>query len=218
MRGIIGERSRAARRLASAACPCAVWTASSPFARRRRISGRRTRPGLPGLPCRGRSCRTRRARREPLRDRLADGHRCVVRIASAEMARLAARARAACCISISTRRGPTRRRAAKGTRPGSGPPHERRRFSPAPGRCAVGRARRGPVAGALVPALARACWSLSLTDYQFGMGGFAWVGLDNYARMFADPRFLQSLGQHCWSTSPSSRRSSIFAALWLADR
>ncbi|MGB3555278.1 MAG: sugar ABC transporter permease [Jannaschia sp.] len=56
---------------------------------------------------------------------------------------------------------------------------------------------------------------LSLTDYQFGMDGFDWIGLDNYARMFADARFRQSLantGLYVAIVVPVS----IFAALWLA--
>ncbi|WP_299793912.1 sugar ABC transporter permease [uncultured Marivita sp.] len=34
---------------------------------------------------------------------------------------------------------------------------------------------------------------MSLTDYQFGMSGFAYVGLDNYRAMLSDARFLNSL-------------------------
>ncbi len=34
---------------------------------------------------------------------------------------------------------------------------------------------------------------LSLTDYEFGMAGFRFVGLDNYAEMLADPRFRESV-------------------------
>lgn len=56
---------------------------------------------------------------------------------------------------------------------------------------------------------------LSLTDYQFGMAGMAWVGLDNYAAMFADPRIRESLAntfRYVAVVAPVS----IFAALLLA--
>ncbi|MCK0167699.1 sugar ABC transporter permease [Jannaschia sp. S6380] len=56
---------------------------------------------------------------------------------------------------------------------------------------------------------------LSLTDYQFGMTGFDWIGAQNYQRMFADARFRQSLGNtglYVAVVTPIS----IFAALWLA--
>lgn len=35
---------------------------------------------------------------------------------------------------------------------------------------------------------------LSATDYEFGMGSFRFVGLDNYRELAADPRFRQALG------------------------
>ncbi len=56
---------------------------------------------------------------------------------------------------------------------------------------------------------------LSLTDYQFGMTGFDWVGGDNFGRMWDDPRFRQSLlntGLYVAIVTPVS----IFAALGLA--
>ena len=56
---------------------------------------------------------------------------------------------------------------------------------------------------------------LSLTDYQFGMPDFRWIGADNYARMWGDPRFRQSLantGLYVAVVTPVS----IFAALGLA--
>ncbi len=56
---------------------------------------------------------------------------------------------------------------------------------------------------------------LSLTDYQFGMSGFDWIGGDNYVRMWDDPRFRQSLtntGLYVAIVTPVS----IVAALGLA--
>ncbi|MGR3436154.1 MAG: carbohydrate ABC transporter permease [Shimia sp.] len=56
---------------------------------------------------------------------------------------------------------------------------------------------------------------LSLTDYQFGMRGFDWVGLENYARMWESPRFRQSVGNTALYVAIVTP-VSIFAALWLA--
>lgn len=56
---------------------------------------------------------------------------------------------------------------------------------------------------------------LSLTDYQFGMTGFDWIGGDNFGRMWGDARFRQSLlntGLYVAVVTPVS----IFAGLSLA--
>ncbi|RTE65343.1 sugar ABC transporter permease [Amphritea opalescens] len=42
----------------------------------------------------------------------------------------------------------------------------------------------GPIAAVLL---------LSFTDWQLGMSAFEWIGLDNYAELFSDPTFWQSL-------------------------
>ncbi|WP_235890836.1 carbohydrate ABC transporter permease [Pararhizobium mangrovi] len=57
--------------------------------------------------------------------------------------------------------------------------------------------------------------SFSLTDYQFGMPGFDWVGLANYAKLFTDPDIRRSLFNtllYVVMVAPLS----IFAALALA--
>lgn len=57
--------------------------------------------------------------------------------------------------------------------------------------------------------------ALSLTDYQFGMPGMAWVGLDNYAAMLADPNIRRSLANTFLYVAVVAP-ASIFLALLLA--
>jgi multiple sugar transport system permease protein len=55
----------------------------------------------------------------------------------------------------------------------------------------------------------------SVTDYQFGMSAFKFVGVDNYLAMLADPRFRQSAantGIYLAIVAPVS----VALALWLA--
>ncbi|PZX14473.1 multiple sugar transport system permease protein [Palleronia aestuarii] len=56
---------------------------------------------------------------------------------------------------------------------------------------------------------------LSLTDYRFGMPGASWIGLENYARMLADDRIRQSLGNTALYAAIVAP-VSILLALWLA--
>lgn len=63
-----------------------------------------------------------------------------------------------------------------------------------------------PSAGVLV---------LSLTDYQFGMPGFGWVGLRNFATLLRDPGVRNSLGNTIAYVAVVAP-VSIVAALWLA--
>jgi multiple sugar transport system permease protein len=55
----------------------------------------------------------------------------------------------------------------------------------------------------------------SVTDYQFGMSQFRFVGIENYQAMFADPRFRQSAantGLYLAIVAPVS----VLLALWLS--
>lgn len=57
--------------------------------------------------------------------------------------------------------------------------------------------------------------ALSLTDYQFGMADFRWVGLDNYAAMLADPGVRNSFANTLIYVAVVAP-ASIFGGLWLA--
>ena len=56
---------------------------------------------------------------------------------------------------------------------------------------------------------------LSLTNYEFGMADFAFVGLDNYAAMLADPRFRGSFANTALYLAIVAP-VSVLLALWLA--
>ena len=69
-----------------------------------------------------------------------------------------------------------------------------------------------PSAGVLV---------LSLTDYQFGMSSFDWVGLRNFATMAADPSIRNSLLNtlvYVGVVAPVSIGAALWLALLLSDR
>ena len=69
-----------------------------------------------------------------------------------------------------------------------------------------------PSAGVLV---------LSLTDYQFGMSSFDWVGLRNFATMAADPSIRNSLLNtlvYVGVVAPISIGAALWLALLLSDR
>ena len=69
-----------------------------------------------------------------------------------------------------------------------------------------------PSAGVLV---------LSLTDYQFGMSSFDWVGLRNFATMGADPSIRNSLLNtlvYVGVVAPVSISAALWLALLLSDR
>ena len=69
-----------------------------------------------------------------------------------------------------------------------------------------------PSAGVLV---------LSLTDYQFGMSSFDWVGLRNFAAMAADPSIRNSLFNtfvYVGVVAPVSIGAALWLALLLSDR
>ena len=57
--------------------------------------------------------------------------------------------------------------------------------------------------------------ALSVTDYQFGMPGARFVGLDNYAAMLADPEFRRSVWNTCVYLVLVAPLS-VGLALWLA--
>lgn len=85
-----------------------------------------------------------------------------------------------------------------------------------PGR--AGWALAGPAAVLLVLLLflpSGAVLVLSFTDYEFGMGGMRFVGLDNYAALLSDPRLRQSLFNtlaYVAMVAPAS----VVLGLWLA--
>lgn len=56
---------------------------------------------------------------------------------------------------------------------------------------------------------------LSFTDYEFGMGSFGFVGLDNYTALFSEPRFRQSLA-NTFTYVAAVGPISVALALWLA--
>lgn len=60
----------------------------------------------------------------------------------------------------------------------------------------AGAALSGPAAFWLVVLLflqASVVLFLSFAEYRLGMPGLSWTGIDNYARLFEDPRIRQSL-------------------------
>lgn len=62
---------------------------------------------------------------------------------------------------------------------------------------------------------------LSLTDYQLGLGGSRFVGLDNYSAMFADSAFRQSLRNtsiYVLTVVPLSIGLALFFALMIEAR
>jgi multiple sugar transport system permease protein len=56
---------------------------------------------------------------------------------------------------------------------------------------------------------------LSITDYEFGMKDFSFVGLSNYKMMLADPRFRGSVA-NTWIYLAIVAPVSVLLALWLA--